>query len=62
MKYPKGFTVKLQSGEPLWSGCSGIGLERWAAVLIAQYGLDLDKWPQKVRQLYGEMPRGIRFL
>jgi seryl-tRNA synthetase len=62
MKYPKGFTVKLQSGEPLWSGCSGIGLERWAAVFIAQYGLDLGKWPRAVREAYGEMPRGIRFL
>ena len=25
-KYPKGFTEKAQSGEPLWSGCSGVGL------------------------------------
>ena len=62
MKYPKGFTVKLQSGEPLWSGCSGIGLERWTAVFVAQKGPDPAKWPAKVRQLYGETPRGIRFL
>ena len=40
-KYPKGFNVKLQSGEELWSGCSGVGLERWAAVFLAQKGLDL---------------------
>jgi seryl-tRNA synthetase len=62
MKYPKGFTVKLQSGEPLWSGCSGIGMERWAAVFIAQYGLDLGKWPRAMREAYGQIPRGIRFL
>jgi len=61
-KYPKGFTVKLQSGEPLWSGCSGIGLERWTAVFIAQKGLDPEKWPKAMRELYGETPRGIRFL
>ncbi|MEM2976143.1 MAG: serine--tRNA ligase [Thermoplasmata archaeon] len=61
-KYPKGFTVKLQSGEPLWSGCSGIGLERWSAVFLAQKGLEPAAWPRKVRELYGEMPRGIRFL
>ena len=61
MKYPKGFTVKLQSGEPLWSGCSGIGLERWAAVFVAQYGLEPAKWPRAAREAYGEMPRGIKF-
>ena len=61
-KYPKGFTVKLQSGEPLWSGCSGIGLERWTAVLIAQKGMDPAGWPKAMRELYGETPRGIRFL
>jgi seryl-tRNA synthetase len=61
-KYPKGFTVKLQSGEPLWSGCSGIGLERWTAVFIAQKGMDPAKWPLRMRELYGETPRGIRFL
>jgi len=60
--YPKGFTVKLQSGEPLWSGCSGIGLERWTAVFIAQKGPDPSKWPKAMRELYGETPRGIRFL
>jgi seryl-tRNA synthetase len=61
-KYPKGFTVKVQSGEPLWSGCSGIGLERWTAVFIAQKGMDPAKWPRPMRELYGETPRGIRFL
>jgi seryl-tRNA synthetase len=62
MKYPKGFTVKLQSGEPMWSGCSGIGMERWTAVFVAQKGLDPAKWPRAIRELYGETPRGIRFL
>ncbi|MGQ9582792.1 MAG: serine--tRNA ligase [Thermoplasmatota archaeon] len=61
-KYPRGFTVKLQSGEPLWSGCSGIGLERWSAVFVAQKGLEPDAWPAAVRELYGEKPRGINFL
>ncbi|MBM4250027.1 MAG: serine--tRNA ligase [Euryarchaeota archaeon] len=61
-KYPRGFTVKLQSGEPLWSGCSGIGLERWAAVFVAQKGMDSAAWPAGVRGPYGGTPRGIRFL
>jgi len=61
-KYPKRFRVKLQSGEELWSGCSGVGLERWAAVFLAQKGFDQDKWPKKFRNIVGELPEVFRFL
>jgi seryl-tRNA synthetase len=61
-KYPKGFTVKSQSGDPLWSGCSGVGLERWASAFLSQSGLDIEKWPEAFRRHFGEMPKGIRFL
>jgi len=61
-KYPKGFSVKLQSGEDLWSGCSGVGLERWAAVFLAQKGLDAENWPEKFRSVVGELPEVFRFL
>jgi seryl-tRNA synthetase len=49
-KYPRGFNVKTQKGE-LWSGCSGIGLERWAAAFFAQKGLDIEFWPPKFAKL-----------
>ena len=61
-KYPKGFTVKSQSGEPLWSGCSGVGLERWASAFLSQKGLEPENWPEAFRKYFGEMPKGIRFL
>jgi seryl-tRNA synthetase len=61
-KYPKGFTVKAQSGEALWSGCSGVGLERWASAFLSQKGLDPANWPEEFRKRFGEMPKGIRFL
>ncbi|NYT03054.1 MAG: serine--tRNA ligase [Methanosarcinales archaeon] len=61
-KYPRGFTVKSQKGETLWSGCSGVGLERWASAFLAQKGLDPENWPEAFRERCGEMPRGIRFL
>jgi len=61
-KYPKGFTVKAQSGEALWSGCSGVGLERWASAFLSQKGLDPANWPEAFRRYFGEMPKGIRFL
>ncbi|OFV65877.1 MAG: seryl-tRNA synthetase [Candidatus Syntrophoarchaeum butanivorans] len=57
-KYPKGFNVKLQSGEILWSGCSGIGLERWAAVFLAQKGFDQENWPSEFRDILGDVEEG----
>ncbi len=61
-KYPKGFSVKAQTGDALWSGCSGVGLERWASAFLSQKGLDMANWPKEFRTLFGEMPKGIRFL
>jgi len=61
-KYPKGFTVKAQSGDALWSGCSGVGLERWTSAFLSQKGLDPESWPAEFRKRFGEMPKGIRFL
>ncbi|HOT07419.1 MAG: Type-2 serine--tRNA ligase [Methanosaeta sp. PtaB.Bin039] len=61
-KYPKGFTVKSQSGEPLWSGCSGVGLERWASAFLSQKGMDPENWPEAFRKRVGQMPKGIRVL
>ena len=61
-KYPKGFSVKAQTGDALWSGCSGVGLERWASAFLSQKGLDMANWPEEFRRRFGEMPKGIRFL
>ena len=61
-KYPRGFNVKSQSGKDVWSGCSGIGLERWASTFFAQKGFDEKDWPDAFRENVGEMPKGIRFM
>ncbi|MHA1340257.1 MAG: aminoacyl--tRNA ligase-related protein [Promethearchaeota archaeon] len=46
-KFVKAFKMKSNKNTELWTGCSGIGLERWVVTLIAQYGLDLEEWPSK---------------
>jgi seryl-tRNA synthetase len=56
-KYTKAFRIKAPKRE-LWSGCAGIGLERWCASYLAQKGLDPKNWDIKVKDL-GEP---IRFL
>ena len=61
-KYPKGFNVKNQSGAECWSGCSGIGLERWTAAFLAQKGLDTGHWPETVARLVGEPKELFKFL
>jgi seryl-tRNA synthetase len=61
-KYVKAFNIKSQRGSELWSGCSGIGLERWTAVFLAQKSLDPKKWPKAVRERLRELPKGTRFL
>lgn len=60
-KYTKAFTIRTQKGE-LWSGCSGIGLERWLTAFLAQKGLDPSGWPSKFREFAGPMPRDVHFL
>ncbi|MDD1673177.1 MAG: serine--tRNA ligase, partial [Methanomicrobiales archaeon] len=61
-KYPRGFTVKIQSGEDCWSGCSGIGLERWTAAFLSQKGFDPSRWPEEVARRIGELKDIFRFL
>ena len=61
-KYPSGFNVKCQSGEELWSGCSGVGLERWSSAFFAQKGLNPANWPEEFAKRVGQISKGIRFL
>lgn len=60
-KYIKAFTIKHQKKEKLWSGCTGIGLERWVVVFLAQHGFDVNKWPEKFKKYLGKIPEPIKF-
>ncbi len=60
-KYIKAFNIKTQRGE-LWSGCSGIGLERWMVAFLAQKGIDPTSWPEGFKKYLPTFPKGITFL
>jgi seryl-tRNA synthetase len=60
-KYISAFNIKTQKSE-LWSGCSGIGLERWTTAFLAQKGLNPDQWPKGFRKYLDKLPDGIEFL
>lgn len=62
-KYTEAFNIKSQSQkEKLLSGCTGIGIERWAVAFLAQKGLDPDYWPEPFKRYFGEMPEGIELM
>lgn len=60
-KYITEFNIKAQKSE-LWSGCSGIGLERWTTSFIAQKGLNPKDWPEGFQRYLDKLPEGIQFL
>jgi seryl-tRNA synthetase len=60
-KYTKAFNIKTQKGD-LWSGCTGIGLERWTVAFLAQKGLDRDGWPAGFRRYAEPLPEELHFL
>jgi seryl-tRNA synthetase len=60
-KYTKAFTIKGQKTE-LWSGCSGIGLERWMVAFLAQKGLDPKEWPTGFKKYCPAIPEAMKFL
>jgi seryl-tRNA synthetase len=60
-KYIKAFNIKAQKST-LWSGCSGIGLERWTTAFLSQKGLDPKKWPEGFKKYLYTLPKGINFL
>ena len=46
--FSKNFKIKNKN-KFLQTGCMGFGLERFAMVIIAQHGLDKNKWPKKLK-------------
>ena len=60
-KYVKVFNIKAQKST-LWSGCSGIGLERWTTAFLAQKGLNPEHWPNGFKKYLNKLPSGIKFL
>jgi seryl-tRNA synthetase len=43
--YVKNFSTKTDKGDPVWTGCTGIGLTRWLIAFLAQHGFNRDQLP-----------------
>jgi len=61
-KFTRPFNIRHQKGETLWTGCSGIGLERWIVTLLAQKGMDPDEWPEKFLKYVKRRPKDFKLV
>ncbi len=48
--FGRGLNISLPDGSPAHTGCIAFGLERMAFAYLAQYGLEVKKWPEAVRK------------
>lgn len=57
----KRFNIKSMEGHELWSGCTGIGLERFMYAFLASYGFDKEQWPKLIKEKYRDKKYHIIF-
>ncbi|MEM7821241.1 MAG: aminoacyl--tRNA ligase-related protein [Candidatus Aenigmatarchaeota archaeon] len=60
-KFSDAWNFKTDKGNEVWTGCSGVGLERWMAVFLAQKGLEFEKWPKEFKKAIKKIPSGFLF-
>jgi seryl-tRNA synthetase len=48
--FGRNLNISLPDGTPAHTGCVAFGLERMAFAFLAQYGLEVDAWPEAVRK------------
>jgi len=61
-KFSDAWKFKTASRKEVWTGCTGIGLERWMVAFLAQKGLNMEEWSPEFRKRVGKMPKEIRLL
>lgn len=47
--FGRSFGIGDEAGEPVFTGCAGFGLERFAYAFLCRHGLDPQNWPGSVR-------------
>lgn len=47
--FGKRFDIRDASGEPVQTGCVGLGIERWVLAAFTQHGFEPDRWPAAIR-------------
>lgn len=47
--FGRSFGIGGETGEPVFTGCAGFGLERFAYAFLCRHGVDPEHWPDAVR-------------
>lgn len=61
-KYVDNFKIREKRGREIWTGCTGLGLSRFVAAFLGEYGFQPKNWPREVKMRYGKVPDIPRFL
>lgn len=61
-KFSDAWKFKTVSGKEIWTGCTGIGLERWMITFLAQKSLEPKKWPKEFRKRIGKLPKELKLI
>ncbi len=54
--FVKGFSIRSGFDEPLWTGCAGLGINRWLLAFLAYNSFNPDNWPKKIRKKATPLP------
>lgn len=46
------FNIKIANIDNTVTGCIGFGLERWVIAFISQFGIDINNWPDEIKNAY----------
>ena len=41
--------IRLPDASIAFTGCTGWGIERWIYSFLAQKGLEIDRWPEYIK-------------
>lgn len=60
--YVRSFKIKEVKKRDIWTGCTGFGLERWLVGFLAEKGFEIEKWPEEIKNMVGELPKPVNFV
>lgn len=61
-KFVDSFRIRERRGREIWTGCTGLGVSRFAAAFLAEYGFDQRRWPTAIRNKFKKMPKVPKLL
>ncbi|MEM5811438.1 MAG: aminoacyl--tRNA ligase-related protein [Candidatus Aenigmatarchaeota archaeon] len=58
--YAERFKYKERKNRIVWTGCTGLGITRFAYVFLIRYGFDFKEWPLEIKKIIKKMPNSLK--